>query len=656
MNSTVHFIPHDGDKMTLDELLATTKYEELVSSTKRSFRPLSPLIDITNNPMTALTILVNLTEKGISNKNLLDKERCKEKLRDHKWWAAVLKPAQYRHSHNVKFPDIRSTGTIRTVAPDNLPAYFITSSKLPNVGWTYSKDSSDINRCLFFTSEFLWAGQPCCLARALTDSEHPLWSTLKKLGCYEKNKKLAAKLLSQIPGELIDVDLTGNYLSQVSFPDGLDSYLSFSPVASQAMQSCVYQSLEQHYRQTALMGFDRATNMGLLSASCGGRFRLIETKPYIKDKRHHYILEQPNWLTKEAIQSVEKFLRSEQWLVTHNDKPRNMAIVKSSIRSMVNRWLSSRTNTEALSPAELAEQLNNDIAYKRIIKRYAYQPKLTRLFIQLIESAGEDNAYKEDRKPTTNSQYLMIPELRISGGSAISSSVSVGLFSMMSLYGFIHAFERNMQRVLTSFTIDSFAICIHDYHLEKRGLTKEPIKKAKVRKDEQEKIALPAIYDDYQFDSCISLIIKTSESKTIPAEKMVALLPKRFARGTIRLSIDDIQNIGAFPEPLPAIKAIKNPLGSWLSFEPDLSLISTDSIVDIATNHNNLWLTVMGYQHLEPPTTKPSSLRDYPHALVENILGFVKPRTVTKSTNLDDLFWRYQIQPFGVCLLPRSIK
>lgn len=656
MNSTVHFIPHDGDKMTLDELLATTKYEELVSSTKRSFRPLSPLIDITNNPMTALTILVNLTEKGISNKNLLDKERCKEKLRDHKWWAAVLKPAQYRHSHNVKFPDIRSTGTIRTVAPDNLPAYFITSSKLPNVGWTYSKDSSDINRCLFFTSEFLWAGQPCCLARALTDSEHPLWSTLKKLGCYEKNKKLAAKLLSQIPGELIDVDLTGNYLSQVSFPDGRDSYLSFSPVASQAMQSCVYQSLEQHYRQTALMGFDRATNMGLLAASCGGRFRLIETKPYIKDKRHHYISEQPNWLTKEAIQSVEQFLRSEQWLVTHNDKPRNMAIVKSSIRSMVNRWLSSRTNTEALSPAELAEQLNSDIASKRIIKRYAYQPKLTRLFIQLIANTGEDNAYKEDRKPTTNSQYLLIPELKISGGSAISSSVSVGLFSMMSLYGFIHAFERNMQLVLTSFTIDSFAICIHDYHLEKRGLTKEPIKKAKVRKDEQEKIALPAIYDDYQFDSCISLIIKTSESKTIPAEKMVALLPKRFARATIRLSIDGIQEIGAFPKPLPAIQAIKNPLGSWLSFEPDFSLTSTDSIVDIATNHNNLWLTVMGYQHLEPPTTKPGSLRDYPHALVENILGFVKPRTVTKSTNLDDLFWRYQIQPFGVCLLPRSIK
>ncbi|TOM80025.1 hypothetical protein CGH68_25015, partial [Vibrio parahaemolyticus] len=67
------------------------------------------------------------------------------------------------------------------------------------------------------------------------------------------------------------------------------------------------------------------------------------------------------------------------------------------------------------------------------------------------------------------------------------------------------------------------------------------------RKDEQEKIAPPAIYDDYQFDSCISLIIKTSESKTIPAEKMVALLPKRFARGTIRLSIDGIQEIGAFP-------------------------------------------------------------------------------------------------------------
>lgn len=656
MNSTVHFIPHDGDKMTLDELLATTKYEELVSSTKRSFRPLSPLIDITNNPMTALTILVNLTEKGISNKNLLDKERCKEKLRDDKWWAAVLKTAQHRHSHNVKFPDIRSTGTIRTTAPDNLPAYFITSSKLSNIGWAYSKDSADINRCQFFTSEFLWVGQACCLAKALTNSEHSLWNTLKKLGCYEKTKKLVVKQLEQIAEELIDVDLTGNYLSQVSFPDGHDSYLSFSPVASQTMQSSVYQSLEQHYRQTALMGFDRATNMGLLAASCGGRFRLIETKPYIKDKRHHYISEQPNWLTKEAILSIEQFLRSEQWLVTHNEKPRMMAMVKSSIRSMVNRWLATRTKADDLSPAALAEHLNSDIASIRTVKKYAYQPKLTRSFIQLIGNGVECVDSAKEENTATNSQHLLIPELRICGGSAISSSVSTGLFSMMPLYGFIHAFERNMQRVLTGFIIDSFAICIHDYHLEKRGLTKEPIKKAKVRKDEQEKIAPPAIYDDYQFDSCISLIIKTSESKTIPAEKMVALLPKRFARGTIRLSIDGIQEIGAFPKPLPAIEAIKNPLGSWLSFEPDFSLTSTDSIVDIATNHNNLWLTVMGYQHLEPPTTKPGSLRDYPHALVENILGLVKPRTVTKSTNLYDLFWRYQIQPFGVCLLPRSIK
>jgi CRISPR-associated protein Csy2 len=645
-----------GNHMTLDELLTTTDFEELVGSARRAFRPLSPLIDITSNPLNALTILVNLTEKNITNKNLLDRTSSKEKLRDDKWWAAVLKTAQYRHSHNVKFPDIRSTGTIRAIAPDDLPAYFITSSKLPNIGWAYSKNSSDINRCLFFTSEFLWAGQTCCLARALTDSEHPLWNTLKKLGCYEKNKKLAVKLLSQIPDELIDVDLTGNYLSQVSFPDGHDSYLSFSPVASQAMQSCVYQSLEQHYRQTALMGFDRATNMGLLAASCGGRFRLIETKPYIKDKRHHYVSEQPDWLTKEATQAMEQFLQSEQWLVTHNEKPRNMAKVKSAIRSMVNRWLVTYTNIDTLSQASLAEHLNNNIASIRIVRKYAYQPKLTRLFIQLIGNSIECVDSAKEEKPATNNQYLLIPGLRISGGSAMSSSVSVGLFSMMSLYGFIHAFERNMQRVLTSFTIDSFAICIHDYHLEKRGLTKEPIKKAKVRSDEKEKIAPPAIYDDYQFDSCISLIIKTPESKSIPAKKIVALLPKRFARGTIRLSIDDIQNIRAFPEPLPAIQAIKNPLGSWLSFEPDLSLASTDSVVDIAINRSNLWLTVMGYQYLEPPTMKSGSLRDYPHAFVENILGLVKPRTVTQSTNLDDLFWRYHVQPFGVCLLPRSIK
>ncbi|ENI4128954.1 hypothetical protein ABXY91_002358 [Vibrio fluvialis] len=122
------------------------------------------------------------------------------------------------------------------------------------------------------------------------------------------------------------------------------------------------------------------------------------------------------------------------------------------------------------------------------------------------------------------------------------------------------------------------------------------------------------------------------------------------------MSIDDIQNIATFPEPFTAMQAIKNPLGTWLSFEADLSLTSTDSLVDIAVNRRNLWLTVVGYQYLEPPTVKPGSLRDYPHAFVENILGYVKSQTVSQATNLDDLFWCYQVTPFGVCLLPRSIK
>ncbi|ENI4128953.1 hypothetical protein ABXY91_002357 [Vibrio fluvialis] len=167
----------------------------------------------------------------------------------------------------------------------------------------------------------------------------------------------------------------------------------------------------------------------------------------------------------------------EQWLATPNKKLRHMTTVKSDIRAMINRWLTTVTKTDVLSPAALAEQLNNDIASIRIVEKYAYQPRLTRLFIQLIESDIENNSSKEERKPAATSQYLLIPELRICGGSAMSSSVSVGLFSMMSLYGFIHAFERNVHRVLTSFCIDSFAICIHTYHLEKRGLTKEAIKK-----------------------------------------------------------------------------------------------------------------------------------------------------------------------------------
>ena len=81
---------------------------DLTGELKRAFRPLSPPVEIDGKELDALTILVNLTDKTDDQKDLLDRTKCKQKLRDEKWWGACLKAVEYRHSHNIKFPDRKS--------------------------------------------------------------------------------------------------------------------------------------------------------------------------------------------------------------------------------------------------------------------------------------------------------------------------------------------------------------------------------------------------------------------------------------------------------------------------------------------------------------------------------------------------------------------
>lgn len=63
---------------TLREIL-TSDSADLNNDLRKAFRPLSPPIDITDSPVEALTILVNLTDNVKQQKYLLDRHKCKRK-------------------------------------------------------------------------------------------------------------------------------------------------------------------------------------------------------------------------------------------------------------------------------------------------------------------------------------------------------------------------------------------------------------------------------------------------------------------------------------------------------------------------------------------------------------------------------------------------
>ncbi|MHA2940399.1 type I-F CRISPR-associated protein Csy2 [Vibrio sp. RC27] len=632
--------------MNLKDVL-TSEPDDLNAELRRAFRPLTPAVDISKELSKALIILVNLTDRVDKQIDLLSRDKCKEKLRDEKWWARCLNTAKYRQSHNVKFPDIRATGSIRSETIGKLPDYLLSSSKLPQTAWVYSKDSTDVNMCMFLCAEFIWEGSFSCLAILLQDIDHPIWLTLKRLGCYEKFRKLAVKTLRKIPSRTIDVTLAPNYLKQISLPDGNDSYISLSPVASQALQSCMYQSLEAQ-RNSQTFHVSRPGNMGLLPACCGGAFRMLKTVPFIKDRRHHYLNDAPRWLSTEAIRAMSEYMQAPNWLLPANQYQKEISRVKLTIEEMVHKWMSNQPNVDETSLSTLTEKLNADLASTRSGPRLSYEPRLTKLFYYLINKLQQQ--HPEPEVKDAGKRYLLIPDIRVCAASAQSSSVTIGLPSMMGLFGFTHAFERKISKYSPGFKVNSFATCIHSYHLQNRGLTKEAVKKL------SGDISPPATLDDWQCDLTISLLLDCSNLAESQLERVPKLLPKRLWRGKSHIDVDNIQYISIYSKATSAIGDISNENGFWLGLDNHTAIEDPSSLVEHCRANRTSLISTVGYHLLEQPNKRAETLRGYPHAFCETVLGLIKPITVTRATNIKDIFWGYTVDEYNPQVSPRSCR
>lgn len=620
---------------TLGELLGS-KPDDLNAALRSAFRPLSDAIEISDSPLDAITVLVNLTDKVVEQKKLLDRELCKTKLRDEKWWAACLSAVKFRQSHNVKFPDFRAKGIVRASPIGELPSHLFSSSKLATLNWAYVNDSKYVNKATFLTCDFLWNGEQTHLAKLLSDESHPAWSALLKLGCFKKTRQLVLKSLLKIPPLTIDVSLAPNYIPQISLPDGEGSYISLSPVASQSVQSHCHQALQGEFRFSAITRYSRATNMGHLSMSCGGAFRMIRSKPSPHIGKHHFLVTRNTWLTKTAIKALAEYRSSEKWLVPINQFKSRIAPVKQEIEEMLMTWLEAQ-DSAGYSAIQLTERFNDELSRTKSGYRFAYEPILTKLFGNFFKSAILSTTKETAENGIEKGSYLLLPNFRICGASALSTPVTVGIPSLMAFFGFVHAFERNIKaHHKPTFQVDAFAICIHSFHSENRGLTKEQVQSSKGE------IVIPAIYDDWQCDLEVSLVLQCKISESVDTVSIIRSLPKRLARGTTRIRIKDISNIKRFVRVRDAICSIQNENGRWLSMDHDNELCTLNDVVKALKTDTKLVSSCVGYHLLEPVQSKPYSLREYPHALCESIVGLIKLNQITAQTNLECIFWRLE--------------
>ncbi|CAL6169687.1 CRISPR-associated protein Csy2 [Vibrio alginolyticus] len=623
--------------------LLQSRPDDLNMELKRAFRLLTPHIDIDGKELDALTVLVNLTDKTADQKNLLDRVKCKEKLRDEKWWGLCLNTIEYIQSHNLKFPDIRSDGVIRATTLGALPEHLLSSSKLPQHFWSYSHDAKYVNTSAFLTSEFCWAGSISCLALFLKDESHVLWSKLLKLGCYKKTKQSVIKQLKSFEEQKVDVKLTDNYLTQLSLPDDDDSYISLSPVASQSMQSHCYQALENEYRYTALTRYSRSTNMGVLPMACGGALRMFTSVSNFSKTHHHKLNSNEHWLSRESIQSLKDYLQLNRLLIPENRKQAQRKLVTDNILIMIRAWLSRQD--AGIDAQTLTEHLNYDLSQEKETKHFAYIPKLTRLFHSLLkQELNSPLPQLHVDEPSSNSgSFLLLPNITVSGATALSSSVTIGIPSLTAFYGYVHAFERKLRELQAATKIESFAICIHQLHLDKRGLTKEFVEKA------NSTISPPSTNDDWQCDFTFSFILKFLHKPNIPNDSIIKALPKRLARGATKISIADFHRIQPFDSLTSAVKYMPIQTGKWLSLYKG-HLGSFDDL--IGSVREKRWLTpsCVGFHLLERPVEKKDALRGYKHAFSEPIIGLINPIIFGNTTDPNKILWRYKYHQNHIAL------
>ncbi|MDE1333455.1 hypothetical protein L9W73_13875 [Vibrio aestuarianus] len=629
---------------TLKALIASNP-DDLTTELKRAFRPLTPHIVIDGRELDALTILVNLTDKTDEQKDLLDRAKCKQKLRDEQWWASCLNCVNYRQSHNPKFPDIRSEGVIRTEALGELSDFLLSSSKLAPYHWSFSHDSKNVNKSAFLTNEFYWNGGISCLGELLKDADHPLWNTLKKLGCYQKIRKSMVKQLSSIAHTIIDVTLAPNYLTQISLPDNDGSYISLSPVASQTMQSHFNQGLKDEYRHSAITRFSRTTNMGVTAMTCGGTFRMLKSNAKFSTAPHHRLNSKQSWLTSEHVQSLKQYQRLNKRLIPENARKALRRKYKIEIQNMVRSWLVMQDRT--LDSNILIQHLNHDLSCLGATKRFAYDPAMTKLFLELLKRELSNSINNGEQH--TNGSFLVLPNIRVCGATASSSPVTVGIPSLTAFFGFVHAFERKLNSFNPTFRVESFAICVHRLHVEKRGLTTEFVEKGNGT------ISAPATRDDWQCDVVFSLILNTNYAQRIDQTTLVTSLPKRLARGSAKIAIDDFKHINSFFTLEAAIQSMPIEAGTWLSlYAAPINKVS--DLIAAMKENRQLMASCVGYHLLEEPKEKPNSLRGYKHAFAECVIGLINSITFSSETDANTIFWSLSNHQNYLVVQPRSIN
>ncbi|MBF4448996.1 hypothetical protein ERJ76_25675, partial [Vibrio anguillarum] len=96
------------------------------------------------------------------------------------------------------------------------------------------------------------------------------------------------------------------------------------------------------------------------------------------------------------------------------------------------------------------------------------------------------------------------------------------------------------------------------------------------------------------------LILNTNFAQRIDQSTLITLLPKRFARGSAKIAIDDFKHINSFSTLEAAIQSLPIEAGRWLSLYAQPNNNLGDLLAAMKEDHQ-LMASCVGYHLLEEP-------------------------------------------------------
>lgn len=599
---------------------------------KRAFNALSEGACIDGLEVQAIHILANLTLKLSDALDVTSATEACNLLRSQDWLSKCLSAVGFRHSHNLKYPDYKNRGVLRLEPIGSLPTGYISSQWCKDharLGWSHN--SADINYQLFLCASFNWQGGVSCIAELIRDGDSNFKELLFDAGMYKKDVIWLTKELQGIVPRQTLREL-GSELRQIRLPYR-NAYCAVTPVPSHMLQREIHLALKAEKRHRGIIKHARAASVGDLAAATTGRVFTFRTVPKKLWMRHS--LNQKLSPPDTGLLALEQLTKAEQMLLTDNNRKRLVDEWKQEVLNYIDIWIKQYDIQIELNASTLVAQFNVHLSKTKIGRELAYQPDVTRLLNQLMSKTSSDY----DVSPTTqgNYQYLVLPGIKISGALAFSSSYTVGIPSLMGIWGFLHAFERNIQRRTNSrtFQIESFALCLHQFVLDDRGLTREV-------KLDGKRLVTPAILPTRYCDFVISFVLKVRKAQLqLEPIQLISCLPNSLCQGSVHAQIDRLESFLSMDSFYRAVQAIPEKRGRWLA--PDLNFSPSD--VETLTLTPELLLTTVGYQLLETPTEKTGAVDDMPHAFVEPVLGNVYQRHAGADALDHEFFWKLAVLP-----------